>query len=176
MMEFFDTVMSRRTTRSFEARQIEDKDLDALLLAAHMAPIAGANYAMTHMTVVQDTGLLEEIRFDCGAKPKGQEKYIDSFYGAPTIIFFSANGVSSDYIEYSNIGCAIENILLAATSLGLGSAYIWGCLKKLRKHPETIEKLQLPDGYEILSAVAVGYPIEPLSQRNPADKISVNRI
>jgi len=169
-MEFRDVVLMRRTTRSYTAKELGKEDLDALLLAAHMAPIAGADYTMTHMTVVQDRGLLEELRTACMMGTR------DPFYGATTLIFFSGHGISKDFIEYSNIGCAIENVLLAATDLGLGSTYIWGCLRKLRQHPELIARLMLPEGYEILSAVAVGYPTEPLIAREPAQNLSVNRI
>jgi nitroreductase len=176
MMELSDAILMRRTTRSYEPRQISSEDLNTLLTAAHMAPIAGANYKMTHMTVVQDVKLLNDLRQTCMMKLQGEEKYRDAFYGAPTVIFFSAHSISKDCIEYSNIGCAIENILLAATDLHLGSTYIWGCLRKLRKHPELIARLQLPEGYEILSAVAVGYPTEPLIRREPSENISVNRI
>jgi nitroreductase len=176
-MEFNEVILMRRTTRSYQPRQISVEDLDTLLMAAHMAPIAGGNYAMTHMTVVQNAELMEEIRRACLMKSPGkEEEYRDPFYGASTVIFFSAHGISKDFIEYSNIGCAIENMLLAATDLHLGSTYIWGCLRKLHKHPELIAKLQLPEGYEILSAVALGYPTEPLAERKPVENLSVNRI
>jgi len=169
-MEFNDVVLTRCTTRSYRPDQISKADLDTLLMAAHMAPIAGADYSMTHMTVVQDPALLKDLREACMMGTR------DAFYGAQTLIFFSAHGISSDLIEYSNIGCAIENVLLAATNLGLGSTYIWGCLRKLRQHPELIERLQLPEGYDILSAVAVGYPTEPLALREPSLNLSVNTI
>ncbi|MEL7563688.1 MAG: nitroreductase family protein [Dehalobacterium sp.] len=175
-MEFNDVILMRRTTRSYEPHQISAEDLNTLLMAAHMAPIAGGDYTMTHMTVVQDAGLLNELRQACMMKLPGKEEHIDAFYGAPTVIFFSARGISKDCIEYSNIGCAIENMLLAATDRHLGSTYLWGCLRKLRPHPELIGRLQLPEGYEILSAVAVGYPTDPLVKREPVEKISVNRI
>lgn len=175
-MEFNEVILLRRTTRSYEPRQISTEDLNTMLTVAHMAPIAGGDYTMTHMTVVQDAELLNELRQACMMKLPGKTEYIDAFYGAPTVIFFSARGISNDYIEYSNIGCAIESILLAATDLRLGSTYVWGCLRKLRKYPELIAMLQLPEGYEILSAVAVGYPREPLEKREPVENISVNHI
>ncbi|MCL1912532.1 MAG: nitroreductase family protein [Eubacteriaceae bacterium] len=174
-MDFTDVILMRRTTRSYDSRQINEADLNSMLMAAHMAPIAGADYSKTHMTVVQDSRLLDEIRQACTMKSK-DAKPRDPLYGAPTVIFFSAHGVSKDYIEYSNIGCAIENVLLAATNLDLGSTYIWGCLRRLRQHTGLIEKLGMPNGYVILSAVAVGYPMEPLAQRSPAKNLSVDII
>ena len=74
MMELSDAILMRRTTRSYEPRQISSEDLSPLLTAAHMAPIAGANYKMTHMTVVQDVKLLNDLRQTCMMKLQGEEK------------------------------------------------------------------------------------------------------
>ena len=65
------------------------------------------------------------------------------------------------------------SLRLEATALGLGSTYIWGCLKKLRKNEEVMKKLCLPQGYEILSAAVVGYPAKPLAPREISRKLSV---
>ena len=101
---------------------------------------------------------------------------IDALYGAQAMIFVSATDISEDHIEYCNTGCIIENILLEATALGLGSTYIWGCLKKLRKNEEVMKKLCLPQGYEILSAAVVGYPAKPLAPREISRKLSVTEL
>ena len=101
---------------------------------------------------------------------------VDPLYGAPTLILLSVTGPSDDCIEYCNVACAIENMTLAATDRGLGSVYLWGFLKKLRKHPQVIEKLQLPQGYSLLSALGVGYALEPLPSREPEEKIAVTRL
>ena len=86
----------------------------------------------------------------------------------------SATGPSDDMIEYSNVACAIENMALTATSLGLGSVYLWGFLRKLRERPDTIAKLDLPEGYSILSAFAVGHATEPVEPHEPKGRIEVN--
>ena len=99
---------------------------------------------------------------------------VDPTYGAPTVIFMSATGPSDDQIEFCNVACAIENMTLAATSLGLGSVYLWGFLKKLRKHPEVIEKLQLPEGYVLLSAFGVGHAATPIEPHEPKGRIEVD--
>lgn len=101
---------------------------------------------------------------------------IDALYGAPTVIFISAKDLSEDHIEFSNVACVIENIILSATNEGLGSSYIWGCLKKIRKDPETLKLLSIPEDYEILSAVVVGYSEQPLAPREHHAKMTINRI
>ena len=90
------------------------------------------------------------------------------------MIIFSATDISDDHIEYCNAGCVIENMCLAAADLGLGSCYIWGALKKLRNRPEVVAKLNLPEGYEILSAFVCGYPKTPIEDRGPRENIAMD--
>ncbi|MBQ6390134.1 MAG: nitroreductase family protein [Eggerthellaceae bacterium] len=72
------------------------------------------------------------------------------------------------------MACAIENMTLCATSLGLGSVYLWGFLKKLRKHPEVVAELGLPEGYTVLSALAVGPAPKPVAPHKPKGRIEVD--
>lgn len=171
-MEFSEVIRLRRSTRAFTDQQVSDADLQKVLDAAQLAPIAGGQYSMSHITVVQDKALLDKIRTACSF----QSKHLDPLYGAPTLIVLSATGPSSDCIEYSNVACAIENMTLAAADLGLGSVYLWGFLRKLRNQPELLDALQLPDGYTPLSAMALGHPAEPSEPREPKPNIGVNRI
>ena len=171
-MEFMDIIHARRSTRAYTDEQISEEELAAIVEAGRTAPIAGADFSMSHMTVVQNPELVAEIRNACQMTHKDGTK-TDPTYGAPTLIFMSATGPSDDMIEYSNVACAIENMALAATSLGLGSVYLWGFLRKLRKHPDIIAKLDLPEGYSILSAFAVGHAVEPVEPHKPKGRIAV---
>ena len=172
-MDVFEAIETRRSVRAYKQEQINKEDLERIIGAAQLAPIAGADYTMSHITVVQDTGLLDEIREACMLHRKDGTP-VDPLYGVPTLIVLSTTGPSDDCIEYSNVACAIENMSLAATALGLGSVYLWGFLKKLRKHPELIAQLGLPEGYAPLSCLGVGYAVEQPTRRAPADNIAVN--
>lgn len=174
-MEFEDVIRLRKSCRKYTDEQISNDDLQNILNAGQLAPIAGADYSMSHITVVQDKSFLEELDEACEiTTPNG--KKIRPFYNAPTIIVLSVTGPSKDNIEYSNVGCAIENMMLEATNLGLGSVYLWGWLHKLRKRPELIARFNLPEGYSIISALAVGYAADPATSREPEEKIAVDRM
>ncbi|MDR1044208.1 MAG: nitroreductase family protein [Candidatus Adiutrix sp.] len=175
-MKFENVLHMRRSVRAFMEKQITEQELAKILRAAQMAPLAMGDDKTTHITVLQQPELLNEIRKACSLKSRKTGETMDAFYGAPTIIFLSATDISEDHIEYCNVACVIENIILQATALNLGSIYIWGCLKKLRAQPETVAKLKLPEGYEILSAVAVGHPGKPLEYREPKERLAVSRI
>jgi len=175
-MEFEQVLYLRRTTRKYQATQIKESDLQKILDAAQTATLAMGDEKTTHITVVQDPTLLNQIREVTQLYSRKTGNFIDAFYGAPTIIFLSATDLSEDCIEYANVGCVIENMILQATALNLGSTYIWGSLRKLRNHIEVMQKIKIPDQYTILSALAIGYPTMPLEKREKKVKISVNRI
>ena len=164
-MELEEILRLRKTCRAYTDESISPEELDFILRAAQRAPLAAGDNKTTFLTVVRQGALLEEIRETCTLVNKTTGVRKDALYGAQTLIVFSAADVSDDHIEYANAGCVIENMHLAATALGLGSTYIWGCLRKLRKNGALLEKLALPEGYEILSAFAVGHPAQPLTER-----------
>ncbi|MGI6216953.1 MAG: nitroreductase family protein [Coriobacteriales bacterium] len=174
-MEVEEAIRKRRSTRKYTDQQVSEEDVRKIVNAAQLAPIAGADYSMSHITVVRDQALLDEIREACMMHKKDGTP-VDPLYGVKTLILLSATGPSDDYIEYCNVACAIENMTIEATSLGLGSVYLWGYLKKLRKHPEVIAKLNLPAGYTILSSIGIGYAADPFVERQPEEKIGVDWI
>ncbi|MCL2136579.1 MAG: nitroreductase family protein [Coriobacteriia bacterium] len=175
-MDFEKVLRMRRSTRSYTDQQVTESDIEKLIRAAQSAPLASGDHETTHLTVVCDQALMSEVRAACQRKSARTGLTSDALYGAQTIIFVSVTDISEDNIEYCNVACIIENIHLQATALGLGSVYIWGCLKKLRENTEVLAKLGLPDGYELYSAIAVGYPTEPLVEREPSNRIGLNVI
>lgn len=175
-MDFKEVLTLRKTTRKYLPEQISESQLQTILLAAQTAPLATGDDKTTHLTVVQDPETMDRLRQCCQVISRKTSKPFDAFYGAPTVIFVSATDLSEDHIEYSNVACVIENMILAATNEGLGSTYIWGCLNKLRQDSETLNLLSIPEGYEILSACAVGYPAKPLEPREPHERMTVDQI
>lgn len=79
---------------------------------------------------------------------------VNIFYNAPTVIIVSGKkDVSSSLVDCS---AAIQNMLIAAQSLGLGTVWV-GFVRFFFALGAEVEKLELPDGYEPFYAVAVGY-------------------
>lgn len=172
-MELEQVLRLRRTTRAYTAEPVSQADLERIVQAAQLAPLAAGDNRTTHLTVVSAPDRLEPIRQACMLTSRRTGGKIDAFYGAQAVIFVSATDLSDDSIEYSNAGCVIENMILQATALGLGSTYIWGCLRKLRADAGALAGLALPEGYQVLSALAVGHPVQPLEARTPGENIAV---
>ena len=171
--EVLDTIRARRSTRQFQERQIEAEHLETLLEAAIWAPSGGNNQSWL-FTAIQNKDALSKINDlvregfqhwipdddypgKLAAKASTQKEGYHFFYHAPTLI------IASNRPNYENAmaDCvlALENLFLAAHSLGLGSCYI-NQLHWLRNDPgvrETLFELGIPKEHTICSAAAVGY-------------------
>ena len=71
-------------------------------------------------------------------------------------------GVPSGYVD---LAIALDHISLAATEKGLGSCWIGHFNQE-----EAKKILDIPDEYEIISLMTIGYPTEPLVIRKKKRK------
>lgn len=147
-------IQDRRSIRAYENRQITDEQLAALLAAATQAPSAN-NSQPWHFSVVQNAALLEEIEQEAN---RVTGRSVSIFFHAPTVIFLSANPEG----RYSALDCgiAVENIALAAVGLGLGSVILGRPRDAFggEKKDEIKKLLKFPQGYELMIAIAIGFP------------------
>jgi Nitroreductase len=194
VMDYFELLRYRRSTRKFTQEKISPENLTDILAAANSAPVGSNLYRDIHLTVVQNRNVLDKLseaaakRWEDKARMKkivgdtpGVEfgpKAIDPFYGAPAVIFVSHRKQDlQPGIEFSNVACVAYSMHLAAANLGLGSVFMWGALEAMCEIPEldNTSVLNLPAGFEPLLGVAVGHPAEGLGARAlKADKISVD--
>ena len=175
-METLSVIKKRKSTRIFKQEQISKEDLDTILAAACKAPVAFGEYMNIHLTVIQNAELLEGLKtigMDCYADP-----IRDMYYGAPTVIVISTKHGSVPELDMANAGTIGQTILLAATDLGLGSCYVWGTALACRVEPDFIDDLALPDGYDPIGSIAIGYPA-PEDMHAPSlaqGNITINKV
>ena len=194
-MEFNQVLSIRQSTRRYLERQIESEQIAAIIAAANHSPVGSNLYKDIHITVVQDQNKLlylceaawkrfsskdkvKEIAGDTVTEERANDMTPNLFYGAPTVFFISHRKQNlQEGIEWANVTTVTNQMHLAATNLGLGSVYMWGALESMRLFPELdhTDVLELPDGFEPLIALAVGYPEKGL-ENNPKQHtpISVN--
>ena len=166
MNETLKVINHRRSIRTFKREQISESELQALLEAAIHAPSA-MNQQKWHFTVVQDKALLDlmvDIVKENIAK-LGNEFFMKrasapgyhTFHNAPTVIMIS--GDQKAMAIQIDCGAAAENILIAAESLNLGACIMSspGLLFMSEKGNGLRSRLGIPDGYNHVCAVAVGY-------------------
>lgn len=174
-MELQKAIAMRRSTRSFKPDQISEKDLETILHAGFAAPVGMKRYDSVHFTVVQNQEYFDRLSA-AAAKQTGNPD-MKPLYGAPTMVAVSVSSdIFSSGVDTADAGCIIENMLLTATELGLGSVYLFGAVKALVGDTELVQALKLPEGFMPVSAVALGYPTEPISGENEKKTIAVNRI
>lgn len=171
--EVLDCIRTRRSTRQFTERQVEAEKLEAILEAAIWAP-SGSNSQSWLFTAIQNRDILSRINElvregfqhwtpdddypgKLGARASSQKEGYNFFHHAPTVI------IASNRPNYENAmadcALALENLFLAAHSLGLGNCYI-NQLHWLRNDPELRDylfELGIPKEHTICSAAAVGY-------------------
>ena len=172
--EVMHCIRSRRSVRQFTEEQIDDNQLHAILDAATWAPSGGNNQTWL-FTAVQNKDTLKEINEalrqgflnwtpddDYPAKRKAkvnaQNEAYNYFYHAPTLII--ASNVPNYQNGMADCATALQNIFLAATSLGLGSCWInqprWLTndlpLRKL------LASIGLPEHHILYGAAAIGHP------------------
>lgn len=152
-MEFTETVRAYRPCAHYQPRPIPDDKLKAVLAAARLAPSQN-NMQPWRFIVVQDD---ERKRLLAQACPKGR-----TVVEAPVAIV--ALAVEEDipvtvggYISAYplDVAVAVHQLRLAATSEGLGSAWI------VDFHEEKVRTvLGIPEGVHPIAILPLGYPAE----------------
>jgi nitroreductase len=155
--QVLEVIKKRSSAREYSTENITDEELNAILNAGLQAPTA-TNKREIHFTVVKgDNPILDELDEE-KRKLRGQDKQLHNFYyEAPVLIFIS----SEDDFKWSKVdsGIAVQNMSLAAESLGLGSLII-GCVYDALngERKEYFSKaINLPEGYSFQIAFAVGH-------------------
>ena len=161
-MEICDTINKRVSVRSYKDRPLDFDTINIIAQSGQNAPCAGE----FSITVVQNKEILNELS-DI-VKKSVMEDGIDfmksrlmlegyePLHNAPSVIFFSSK--SNDKLAHINTAMAAENIILTATTYGLGSCFIYNVvIASSGKYQKRFkELLQLDQDMSIYCAVALG--------------------
>ncbi|MGI6664595.1 MAG: nitroreductase family protein [Christensenellaceae bacterium] len=179
MNKIIETIYKRRSTRSYLTAQLEEAHLEDILLAGRHAP-SGGNNQTSHFLVIQNKETLEALKalvlaeFAKMEVTEGMYKSLassiaqsksgkyDFSFAAPTLI------VVANKKEYGNAmadsAVAIENMMIAAASLQVGSCWI-NQLHWLSENPAVrsfLEELGLAADEAVCGSVALGYPAKEI--------------
>jgi nitroreductase len=151
-LELFEALARKRACRDFTAEPVSKDAIDGLLRAAKRAPTA-SNIPYRHFIFIDDKRVIKAIR-----------QISPSFLANPpaVIVIFTdlrvaleKTGKVAEYSSLVDAGAAGENILLAATSLGLGSQFT------MISHMAGIRKvLGLPDYCRVDLIIPIGHAKE----------------
>ena len=164
-MDAMEALLTRRSIRRFTPEPVSDADLERILRAAMAAPSAG-NLQPWHFVTIRERATLDAI--------PAFHPYAAMLAEAPLCIAVCGELALQKYEGHwvLDVSAATENLLLAAHALGLGAVWL-GVYPVAERRAGVRRLLNLPDGVECLSLVAVGHPREPAP---PLDRFQPARI
>lgn len=162
-MDTIEMIFKRRSIMYYLDKQVEKDMIMTLLKAATAAPTA-ANCQPWEFIVIDDTEKLSEMK----------EKLMFARYNAPVAIVVCGNiklafkGPGKEMLV-QDCSAAIENILIAATSIGLGT--VWIGVYPIESNIKPLKNmLNIPEFVIPLGIVYVGYPAEEKEARTRLDE------
>ncbi|MBP7401462.1 MAG: nitroreductase [Clostridia bacterium] len=185
MNDFLTVLLSRRSIRAYADRPVPRDLLDEVLHAGQHAP-SGGNSQFCRFTVILSREVLDRLNrtartsfaamevtpgmypSKASAIRRSKVGPTDFFYGAPVLVLVSNR--QSHPNAMADSACAIENMMLAATALGLGSCWI-NQIHWLTDDPAMracLTELGIEEGETVCGSVALGYaaqqPAVPLAR------------
>jgi nitroreductase len=170
-MEFenlLEIVKKRRTIRKYMPEPIPDDYIDNVIDAARWAP-SGANTQPWEFVIVKDPEVKKQMGLTVsGAVARGNEGKVPPqpyFEGAPVLIVVCGDprlmeacpkGEIREELFISSMGASIQNMLLAATALGLEGS-VWGTVGPLAG-VRIKDMLNIPQVFKVSAIVPLGYP------------------
>ena len=154
-MDVLEAIKRRRSTRAFTHEDVSKEEIGKLLDAARHAPSAG-NIQPWEFVVIRDSRIKQKLSIAAL-----DQKFIKE---APVVIVVCANEMRSNR-RYGSRGttlyclqdtaAAIQNILLTACALSLGTCWVGAF------HEDDVRKtLNIPKGVRPVAMIPIGHPAE----------------
>jgi nitroreductase len=155
MENMLDLMYARRSIREYTDESVTDEQIEAMLKAAMAAPSA-QNLQPWHFVVVHKRKTLDKLA--------EIHKYAYMLKQAPLAIVVCGDEKISKRHWVEDTCTATQNLLLAATALGLGG--VWISLYPKKKYQKSIrEILDIPEHVGVLCILALGHPAEKKKAR-----------
>lgn len=172
MNQTIETMLKRRSTRSFQNRPLNREDIKTIVDCALHAP-SGMGRQTWKFTVIENREKIQKLAGAAG-KALGREGY--NMY-EPEVLIIPSNQRDSSFGMEDN-ACAMENIYLAAEALGIGCVWI-NQLRTICDVPEIreiLDEFHIPGDHVVYGLAALGYrddtPIAPKERIGKVEYIS----
>jgi len=149
-MDLMEAIKKRYSCRSYKDRPIEAEKLSQILEAARLAPSA-RNFQEWRFIVVTDKSSRAEL---------SAAAYNQSFVAEAPAVIVACSRMQhlmrcGQRAESIDVAIAIEHIVLAATSLGLGSCWVGSF------YPDKVRQiLHIPSHIPVIELLTIGYPAD----------------
>jgi nitroreductase len=141
-MDVFEAIQERRSIRSYQDKPVPRELLEKILEAGRLAPSA-KNCEPWHFIAVTNAEKRKTLSGGTWAKFLTQ---------SPLVIVACGDKKASPDWYAIDVALAVENMVLTAVSLGLGTCCVGSFNEKDIK-----ATLKVPENFEVLVMIAVGY-------------------
>ncbi|MDH4178892.1 MAG: nitroreductase family protein [Armatimonadota bacterium] len=143
-MDTIETIMKRRSVRKFQPKPVSGEDLKTIIEAGRQAPSA-ANRQPWHFVVVKNEDQREKLAEACSGQTW--------LAGAAVIIAGVGKSAVNEKWYPVDVAIAMQNMILAATSLGYGTCWI-GAFDQERVK----SVLGIPEDLTVVALTPIGVP------------------
>ena len=169
MNETLNTILTRRSTRKFSDKPIPEDEMELIVQAALHAP-SGMGFQTWQFTVVRNR---EKIQMLAAAIEKTLDRQGYDMY-QPQVLVIPSNEKESRFGREDD-ACAMENMFLAAHSLGIGSVWI-NQLQGICDEPsirEILNDFGIPADHIVYGMAALGYADDVKAEKKRIGKVVV---
>jgi nitroreductase len=165
--EVIQIIKQRRSTRHYKNEQIKQDELETIIEAAFYAPFGGGDTQDICFTIIQNKGILDELNETAKEVAKmsemdwfkelGSNTNFNCLYNAQTLILLSCN--KNSMCPEVDASMAVQNMLLAAESIGVSSCCLYFPLLAFDSEPKDtlLKKLKISEEYKPVFSLILGY-------------------
>ncbi len=158
-MDFMEVIKERRSIRKYEERDVPEDILNQILESVQWSP-SWNNTQCWEVIVIKDPAIREKLQGTIVPKNPATKAIV----AAPVLLALCGKLGTSGYYKDKvttkfgdwfmfDLGLATQNICLTAHHNGLGTVIVG-----LFDHDKAKEVLAVPDGYDVVTLIPLGYP------------------
>ena len=172
MNDVIKTILERRSVREYKSDMVKDELIDEIVKAGTYAP--SGRGAQSPIIIAITNKKIRDKLASINAKIAGG--VTDPFYGAPVVLVVLADKNIPTYIYDGSL--VMENMMLAAKSLGLGSCWIHRAKEEFETEEgkALLKSLGIMGDYEGIGNCIIGYPEMDNMRKNPRKESYVYKI
>lgn len=166
-LDILEAIHTRRSIRKYAPDPVPEEQITTMLSAAMTAPSAG-NAQPWQFLVIDERETLDKLA--------GIHPYVGMFKQAPLGILVCGDLSKEKYAGYwvQDCAAAVQNLLLAARALSLGT--VWTGICPMEDRMQTVQQMfSLPDEIKPHALIAVGTPLQEFTHQNRYDAARVHR-
>lgn len=164
-----EAIAQRASVRSYKPDTVSDEDIQTILKAALHAPSAN-NARPWHIVVVRDEARRQQL--------SGVHQWASFCTQSPVVLVFCAEESRSPHWWIEDLSAAVENALIQASALGLGTCWIGirggGPGHGLRSEEHVRKACNIPESIRVLAIVTLGYPASSPHAKQPGPMDNVH--